>query len=92
MWESYPKWFWLLSKMRSKSGGDHRFCGEEAEKVGEQQFAPRPAEVQAAILRNPRVAPVGRQVSLRVCEMEAEVRVYLRDRSVPAEEVAEGVD
>lgn len=57
----------------------------------ERQFAPRPAEVRAAILRNnpvPRAAPVGRQVSLRVCEMEAEVRVYLRDRSVPAEEVA----
>ncbi|MNS10102.1 hypothetical protein D3C72_416090 [compost metagenome] len=35
----------------------------------------------------PRAAPGGRQVSLRVCEMEAEVRVYLRDRSVPAEEV-----
>lgn len=57
----------------------------------DRQFAPRPAEVRAAILRNnpvPRAAPVGRQVSLRVCEMEAEVRVYLRDRSVPAEEVA----
>lgn len=57
----------------------------------ERQFAPRPAEVRAAILRNnpvPRAAPVCRQVSLRVCEMEAEVRVYLRDRSVPAEEVA----
>ncbi|MEI4970018.1 hypothetical protein [Aeromonas caviae] len=56
----------------------------------ERQFAPRPAEVRAAILRNnpvPRAAPVGRQVSLRVCEMEAEVRVYLRNRSVPAEEV-----
>ncbi len=61
--------------------------GEDAER----QFAPRPAEVRAAILRNnpvPRAAPVGRQVSLRVCEMEAEVRVYLRDRSVPAVEVA----
>lgn len=60
--------------------------GEDAER----QFAPRPAEVRAAILRhNPvlRAAPVGRQVSLRVCEMEAEVKVYLRDRSVPAEEV-----
>ncbi|WP_336751790.1 hypothetical protein [Aeromonas hydrophila] len=57
----------------------------------ERQFAPRPAEVRAAILRNnpvPRAAPSGRQVSLRVCEMEAEVRVYLRDRTVPAEEVA----
>lgn len=56
----------------------------------ERQFAPRPAEVRAAILRNnpvPRAAPVGRQVSLRVCEMEAEVRVYLRNRSVPTEEV-----
>ncbi|OLF59865.1 hypothetical protein BTN33_08775 [Aeromonas veronii] len=60
--------------------------GEDADR----QFAPRPAEVRAAILRNndvPRAVPVGRQVSLRVCEMEAEVRVYLRDRSVPAEEV-----
>lgn len=57
----------------------------------ERQFAPRPAEVRAAILRNnpvPRAASVGRQVSLRVCEMEAEVRVYLRNRSVPAEAVA----
>ena len=57
----------------------------------ERQFAPRPAEVRAAILRNnpvPRAAPVGRQVSLRVCEMEAEVRVYLRNRSAPAEAVA----
>lgn len=61
--------------------------GEDADR----QFAPRPAEVLAVILRNyhvPRAAPVGRQVSLRVCEMEAEVRVYLRDRSVPAEAVA----
>ena len=61
--------------------------GEDADR----QFAPRPAEVRTVILRNnpvPRAAPVGRQVSLRVCEMEAEVRVYLRDRSVPAEEVA----
>lgn len=61
--------------------------GEEVDR----QYAPRPAEVRAAILRNnpvPRAAPVGRQVSLRVCEMEAEVRVYLRDRSVPAEAVA----
>ncbi|MGN5012460.1 hypothetical protein ACTG24_15820 [Aeromonas veronii] len=56
----------------------------------DRQFAPRPAEVRAAILRNnpvSRAAPVGRQVSLRVCEMEADVRVYLRNRSVPAEEV-----
>ncbi|MDI3432630.1 hypothetical protein QLG02_20025 [Aeromonas sp. V90_14] len=56
----------------------------------DRQYAPRPAEVRAIILRNnpvPSAAPVGRQVSLRVCEMEAEVRVYLRNRSVPAEEV-----
>ncbi|MBW3844967.1 hypothetical protein [Aeromonas hydrophila] len=61
--------------------------GENADR----QYAPRPAEVRAVILRNnpvPRAAPVGRQVSLRVCEMEAEVRVYLRARSVPVEEVA----
>ena len=61
--------------------------GEDADR----QYAPRPAEVRAAILRNnpaPRAAPVGRQVSLRVCEMEAEVRVYLRNRSAPAEAVA----
>lgn len=61
--------------------------GEDAER----QFAPRPAEVRGAILRNnsvPRAAPVGSQLSLRVCEMEAEVRVYLRDRNVPAEVVA----
>ena len=63
------------------------YLGEDADR----QFAPRPAEVRGVILRNnlvPRAAPVGRQVSMRVCEMEAEVRVYLRDRSVPAEEVA----
>lgn len=62
--------------------------------VGEdaaRQYSSRPAEVRAAILRNnpvPRAVPAGQQVSLRVCEMEAEVRVYLRDLSVPAEEVA----
>ncbi|VXA79394.1 conserved hypothetical protein [Aeromonas salmonicida] len=35
-----------------------------------------------------RAAPVGHQVSLRVCEMEAEVRVFMRDRSVPVSAVA----
>ncbi|WP_324018116.1 hypothetical protein [Aeromonas caviae] len=57
----------------------------------ERQFAPRPAEVRAAILRNnpaPRVAPGGRQVSIRACEMEAIVRVFQRDRSVPVDAVA----
>ncbi|MGY3959511.1 hypothetical protein [Aeromonas popoffii] len=61
--------------------------GEDADR----QFAPRPAEVRGVILRNnpvPRAAPVGRQVSLRVCEMEAEVRVFLRDRAVPADSLA----
>lgn len=60
--------------------------GEDAER----QFAPRPAEVRAAILRNnpvPRAAPVGRQVSMRACEMEAEVRVFQRDRCASAEEI-----
>ncbi len=61
--------------------------GEDADR----QYAPRPAEVRAAILRNnpvPRAAPVGRQVSMRSCEMEAVVRVYLRNRNVPVGEVA----
>lgn len=61
--------------------------GEDAER----QFAPRPAEVRAAILqRSPafRAAPAGCQVSMRACEMEAEVRVFLRKQSVPADSVA----
>ncbi len=60
--------------------------GEDADR----QFAPRPAEVRAVILRHNPIpsAPAGGQVSIRACEMEAEVRVYLRDRSVPAEAVA----
>ncbi len=59
---------------------------------GDRQYA-RPAERTAILRNNPvRAAPVGRQVSLRVCEMEAEVRVYLRDRSVPADEVTLELD
>ncbi|MEZ6952597.1 MULTISPECIES: hypothetical protein [unclassified Aeromonas] len=62
--------------------------GEDADR----QFAPRPAEVRAAILqRSPayRAAPVdGCQVSMRACEMEAEVRVFLRERAVPTDTVA----
>lgn len=62
--------------------------GEDADR----QFAPRPAEVRAAILqRSPasRSALVGRyQVSYRACEMEAEARVFLRERVVPASTVA----
>ncbi len=60
--------------------------GEDADR----QYAPRPAEVRALILhRNPapRAPATGYLVSIRACEMEAEVRVYLRDHSVPAEGV-----
>lgn len=53
---------------------------------GDRQFA-RPAERTAILRNNPvRAAPVGRQVSLRVCEMEAEVRVFLRGLSASAGE------
>lgn len=55
-----------------------------------RQFAPRPAEVKAAILqRNPvqKCAPAGRQISIRACEMQAEARVYVRDRQVTDEAV-----
>ncbi|KHN56814.1 hypothetical protein BA188_03365 [Aeromonas hydrophila] len=61
----------------------------------ERQFAPRPAEVRAVILRNnpvPRVGSAGCQVSIRACEMEAEARVFLRCRNVPAEEVATEIE
>ena len=50
-----------------------------------RQFAPRPAEVKAAILQRnpvPKCAPAGRQISIRACEMQAEARVYVRDRQV----------
>ncbi|MFM5839995.1 hypothetical protein ACET68_16080 [Aeromonas rivipollensis] len=60
--------------------------GEDADR----QFAPRPAEVRAAIQqRSPasRATPVGYQVSRRACEMEAVVRVFLRDRAVSADSV-----
>lgn len=61
--------------------------GEDADR----QFAPRPAEVRAAIQqRSPasRATPAGCRVSMRACEMEAEVRVLLRKHSVPADAVA----
>ncbi|MEI4980933.1 hypothetical protein U1438_00315 [Aeromonas caviae] len=61
--------------------------GEDAER----QFAPRPAEVRAAILqRSPvfRAVPAGCQISMRACEMEAEVRVFLRERTVWVNAVA----
>ncbi|MFZ3402387.1 hypothetical protein LCG94_03490 [Aeromonas salmonicida] len=53
-----------------------------------RQFAPRPAEVKAAILlRNPvpKCAPAGCQISIRACEMQAEAQVYVRDRQVTDE-------
>lgn len=60
--------------------------GEDADR----QFAPRPAEVRAVILQRSttsRAPEAGYHVSMRACEMEAEVRVLLRDRSVPSVEV-----
>ncbi|MFQ2814697.1 hypothetical protein ACK30E_07310 [Aeromonas caviae] len=65
--------------------------GEDAER----QFAPRPAEVRAAILqRSPasRATPAGCQVSMRACEMMAEVRVFQRERAVPADAVAKELE
>lgn len=47
-----------------------------------RQFAPRPAEVKAAIMTSlaasQPVVPTGQTISIRACEMEATVRVYLR--------------
>jgi hypothetical protein len=58
----------------------------------ERQYAPRPAEVRAIIVkRTPKpisVAFTGPRLSMRACEMEAEVRVYARERLVPASAVA----
>lgn len=49
-------------------------------------------EVRAAIQKrstDSRATPMcGGQVSIRACEMEAVVRVFQRDRSVPADPVA----
>ncbi len=61
--------------------------GEDADR----QFAPRPAEVRAVILQRSavsRASVAGYQVSMKACEMAAEVRVFMRDQSVPAEAVA----
>ncbi|CAB5656991.1 Uncharacterised protein [Aeromonas hydrophila] len=61
--------------------------GEDADR----QFAPRPAEVRAVIQNRipaSRATPVGYQISRRACEMEAEARVFQRDRAVPADAVA----
>ncbi|WP_421218782.1 hypothetical protein [Aeromonas jandaei] len=47
-----------------------------------RQYAPRPAEVKAVITASMAaaqpVAPTGQTISIRACEMEATVRVYLR--------------
>ncbi|MFQ2498917.1 hypothetical protein ACK31U_03365 [Aeromonas caviae] len=61
--------------------------GEDAER----QFAPRPAEVRAVIIQHSaasRASVAGYQVSMRACEMEAEVRVFLRGRAMSADAVA----
>ena len=59
--------------------------GEDADR----QFAPRPAEVRAVIVKgcfeSKPVAAVIPQISIRACEMAAEVRVFQRERSVPAD-------
>ncbi|MBW3832035.1 hypothetical protein [Aeromonas hydrophila] len=59
--------------------------GEDADR----QFAPRPAEVRAVIVKGcfePKSAARS-HISIRACEMAAEVRVFQRDRSVPADAV-----
>ncbi|MGU5694245.1 hypothetical protein [Aeromonas veronii] len=51
----------------------------------DRQFAPRPAEVKAAILRRMpavKVASVGCELSMRACEMQAVARVYEREHRV----------
>ncbi|MGL5219607.1 MAG: hypothetical protein ACRC8G_09035 [Plesiomonas shigelloides] len=49
----------------------------------DRQFAPRPAEVRAEILRRmparEQVAPTGQVISIRACEMMSEVKVRQRD-------------
>jgi len=57
----------------------------------ERQFAPRPAEVRAVIQQlspTSRAPAAGYQVSMRACEMEAEVRVFQRERAVSADAFA----
>ncbi|RQM76323.1 hypothetical protein EHZ47_09025 [Aeromonas jandaei] len=57
-----------------------------------RQFAPRPAEVKAEIMASlaaeQPVAPTGQIISIRACEMIAEVRVLKREGAAPAELVA----
>lgn len=61
--------------------------GEDADR----QFAPRPAEVRAAIVKAAPVATAAQRgscISIRACEVIAEARVFQRDRAVPADAVA----
>lgn len=61
--------------------------GEDADR----QFAPRPAEVRAVIVKAAPAATVaqgGPYLSIRACEVIAEARVFQRDRAVPADAVA----
>jgi len=62
--------------------------GEDADR----QFAPRPAEVRAVIVKicfEPKPAAAVRpEISIRACEMAAEVRVFQRGRAVSADAVA----
>ncbi|MFQ2892409.1 hypothetical protein ACK3YL_02545 [Aeromonas caviae] len=58
----------------------------------ERQFAPRPAEVRAVIVKAAPVATVaqgGPCISIRACEVIAEARVFQREQAVPADAVAE---
>lgn len=57
----------------------------------ERQFAPRPAEVRAVIVKSAPAATVaqgGPCISIRACEVIAEARVFQRERAVPADVVA----
>ncbi|WP_080938131.1 hypothetical protein [Aeromonas hydrophila] len=61
--------------------------GEDADR----QFAPRPAEVRAVIVKATPAATVaqgGPCLSIRACEVIAEARVFQRDRLVPVDAVA----
>lgn len=62
--------------------------GEDADR----QFAPRPAEVRAVIVKAASAATVaqgGPYISIRACEVIAEARVFQREPVVPADAVAE---
>ncbi|WP_324047019.1 hypothetical protein [Aeromonas caviae] len=57
----------------------------------ERQFAPRPAEVRAVIVKSAPADTVAQSVpsiSIRACEVIAEARVFQRELAVPADAVA----